>query len=44
MHTGRVILIEMRNARDRRDSGSVCPEGVLRDKVDRRAVPRVFES
>lgn len=44
MHTGSVLLMERRNVTDRRDSGSVCPEGVLRDKVDRQAVPRVFDS
>lgn len=44
MHTGRVILIERWNVRDRRDSGFVCPEGMLRDKVDRQAVPRVSDS
>lgn len=36
--------MERRNVRDRRDSGSVCPEGVLRDKVDRQALPRVSDS
>lgn len=44
MHTGRIILMERWNVRDRRDSSSVCPEGMLRDKVDRQAVPRVSDS
>ncbi len=44
MHTGRVLLMERRNVTDRRDSSYVCTEGVLRDKVDRQAVPRVSDS